>query len=237
MSPPMPRRYLLIDDNRDFLENVSEILEDTGAEVAIAEDGLAALALVRATRFDAVVTDMRMPGMTGAQLVHELRVIDPGLPVILLSAFSQDAQLREARRSGLLAVLSKPHQMPRLIGLLGSARRGGTIVLVEDDPALADNLTEALSARGLSVATASNLGEVDGLGVEPFVALVDLRVPGGGFGESLDRVRSRFPGTPMVVITAYSEGRPDCAALFLKPFDTGELVAQVEALYQAAMAS
>jgi CheY-like chemotaxis protein len=232
----MARCYLLIDDNREFLENVAEILRDTGAEVHLAEDGFVALDLVRARRFDAVVTDMRMPGMTGAELVHELRVVDPGLPVILLSAFSQDAQLRDARRSGLLAVLSKPQQMPRLIELLGSARRGGTLVLVEDDPALAENLTEALSARGLSVATAANLGEVDRLGVAPFVALVDLRVPGGTFGESLDRVRSRFPGTPTVVITAYSEREVDCTALFHKPFDTGELVAQVEALYAAAIA-
>jgi CheY-like chemotaxis protein len=86
------------------------------------------------------------------------------------------------------------------------------------------------------VATAANLGEVDALGVEPFVALVDLRVPGGGFGESLERVRVRFPGTPTVVITAYAEGEVNCTALFQKPFDTGELVAQVEALYQAAIA-
>jgi DNA-binding response OmpR family regulator len=230
----MPRRYLLIDDNREFLDNVAEILQDTGALVEIADDGPTAMGLVRAQRFDAVVTDMRMPGMNGAELVHELRVIDPGLPVILLSAFSHDVQLRDARRCGLLAVLSKPQHMPRLIGLLGSARRGGTLVLVEDDPALADNLTEALSARGLTVATASSLGEVDGLGVKPFVALVDLRVPGGPFGESLERVRSRFPGTPTVVITA-SDGRPECTALFHKPFDTGELVAQVEALYLAAL--
>jgi two-component system, response regulator PdtaR len=233
----MARSYLLIDDNREFLENVSEILKDTGADVQLAEDGPTAIRLVRNHRFDAVVTDMRMPGMSGAQLVHELRIIDAGLPVILLSAFSHDAQLRDARRSGLLAVLSKPQQMPRLIDLLGSARRGGTLVLVEDDADLADNLTEALSARGLTVATASSLGEVDRLGVEPFVALVDLRVPGGGFGESLNRVRSRFPGTPTVVITAYSEEGLDCTHLFHKPFDTGELVAQVEALYQAALPS
>lgn len=228
----MCRNYLLIDDNRDFVENVAEILRDTGASVQIAEDGASGLELVRTRRFDAVVTDMRMPGMSGAELLHQLREVDRGVPVILLSAFSQDAQLQDARREGLLAVLTKPHQMPRLIELLANARRDAALVLVEDDAALADNLSEALSARGLTVCTASNLREVDLLGVEPFAALVDLRVPGGGFGESVDRVKSRFPGTPTLVISAFGDDSFGCLELFRKPFDTGALVERIEALYQ-----
>ena len=228
----MSRNYLLIDDNRDFLENVAEILRDTGASVHLAEDGPTGLELVRTRRFDAVVTDMRMPGMNGAELLNELRELDPGVPVILLSAFSHDSQLQDARRKGLLAVLSKPNQVPRLLELLAHARRDAALVLVEDDAALADNLSEALSARGLTVCTAANLREVDLLGVHPFAALVDLKVPGGTFGEGIDRVRTKFPGTPTLVITAFGGEELGAIELFHKPFDTGALVQRIEALYE-----
>lgn len=228
----MCRNYLLIDDNREFLENVAEILRDTGASVQVAEDGPAGLDLVRTRRFDAVVTDMRMPGMTGAEFLHQVREFDRGVPVILLSAFSHDDQLRDAQRDGLLAVLSKPHQMTRLLELLANARRDAALVLIEDDPALADNLSEVLSARGLTVCTASDLREVDLLGVRPFAALVDLQVPGGAFAESIDRVRSRFPGTPTLVITAFGAENFGCLELFRKPFDTGALIDRIEAIYQ-----
>lgn len=230
----MTRRYLLIDDNPEFAENVAEILRDTGAEVEVAGSGPAALARVGAARFDALVTDMRMPGMTGAELLHMVREVDPGVPVVLLSAYAQDEELDAARRDGLLAVLSKTsHQVPRLLEVLGHARRDGALVLVEDDVALAENLSEAFAARGLTVCTAAQLAEVDQLGVRPFAALVDLKVPGGAFGEAVERVRRRFPGTPLLVLTAFAAEAPSaCEGLYRKPFDTAQLVAQVEALYQ-----
>lgn len=228
----MTRRYLLIDDNPEFLENVAEILSDTGAEIKCATDGLAALHLVKTHSFDAIVTDMRMPGMSGTELVAQLREVDPGVPVVLLSAYSQDTQLRDARRRGLLAVLSKPHQMSRLIELLTAARRDATVILVEDDVALCDNLSEALATRGLTVCSANSVSEVAALGVKPFAALVDLHVPGSRPGDSVARVRECFPGTPTFIITAFAEEAHECDELFCKPFDTSRLVARVEALYE-----
>ena len=124
----MIRHYLLVDDNEAFAENLAEILRDTGAEVDIALDGLQAIERVKVRRYDALVTDMRMPGMNGAELLRELRKIDGELPAVLLSAYSQEDLLRMARRDGLLAVLSKPQQIPRLIQILDSARRGGAVV-------------------------------------------------------------------------------------------------------------
>ena len=66
------RKYLVVDDNRAFAENVAEILRDQGADVTIADGGLQALELAQRSRFDALVTDMRMPVMSGARLVHDL---------------------------------------------------------------------------------------------------------------------------------------------------------------------
>jgi CheY-like chemotaxis protein len=228
------RSYLLVDDNPAFLENLVEILASETCEVCSASNGLDALELVRRHRFDAVVTDMRMPGMTGAEFLHALREIDAEVPVILLSAFSGETQLRDARRDGLLAVLNKPSQIPRLLGLLSAARRGGAVVLVEDDLALADNLTEALNNLGLTVCTASDVREVSKIGMRPFAALVDLRVPGGAVGEGLARVKECFPSVRTVVITAFAKDAKDYDDMFTKPFHTADLLKRLEAIYADA---
>lgn len=228
------RRYLVVDDNREFAENLAEILRDQGDEAAIAGSGPEALSLARQTRFDALLTDMRMPAMGGAQVVHAVRRIDPGLAALVITAHVDDHDLEAARREGLLAVLPKPVQVGRLLGLLALARRDGLVVVVEDDPALSDNLTEALKARGFAAVTAASVLEAERLGpVRPFCALVDLRVPGGADGEAMRRLAERYPGLPMIVMTAHAEEAPPLPHrdLFRKPFDTAALMAAVERLH------
>lgn len=230
----MIRHYLLVDDNEAFAENLAEILRDTGAEVDIALNGLQAIERVKVQRYDALVTDMRMPGMNGAELLRELRKIDGALPAVLLSAYSQEDLLRMARRDGLLAVLSKPQQIPRLIQILDSARRGGAVVLVEDDIALADNLSEALASRGLTAVTAADVKELGRVSARPFAVLVDLKLPDAGFGEALQRVHERWPGIPTIVMTAFRDeaqaaGAQEC---FFKPFDTATVLNRLEVLYR-----
>jgi two-component system, response regulator PdtaR len=228
------RRYLVVDDNREFAENVAEILRDRGDEAAIAGSGPEALALARATRFDALLTDMRMPEMGGAQVVHAIRRIDPGLAAVVVTAHVDDQDLESARREGLLAVLPKPVQVGRLLALLALARRDGLVVVVEDDRAMSDNLAEALAARGFAAVTAGSVLETERLGpVRPFCALVDLRVPGGPDGEAMRRLATRYPGLPMIVVTAHGAALPELPHrdLFRKPFDTAALIAAVERLH------
>lgn len=231
----MTRRYLVVDDNAEFAENVAEILTDAGAEVSVAAEGKSALEQLKHTRFDCVVTDMKMPGISGAELLRQLRQFDPGVPVVLLSAWAQDAHVDQARRLGLLAILSKASGTAQLIELLEHARRDATVVLIDDDRALIENLSEALSARGFTVCSAATVEELDGLTVKPFAALVDIRVPGSSDGASLARVKELFPGTPTMVVTAYKDFAVEQGQeIFLKPFDTARLVARLEALAQRA---
>jgi CheY-like chemotaxis protein len=230
------RCYLVVDDNLDFAENLAEILRDGGDEVVIAGDGPEAATAVRGRRFDAILTDMRMPLMGGAELVHEIRRVDPGAPALVITAHAGDDALEAARREGLLAVLGKPVEVPRLLALLAAARRDGLAVVVEDDARLSDNLCEALRSKGFAAVTAASILETERLGpVRPFCALVDLRVPGGPHGEAMRRLAERFPGMPMIVVTGYDEPPPlPHEGFFTKPFDTAALLAAVERLHRTA---
>src|SRR3569832_1474119 len=158
------RKILITDDNRAFAENLAEILEDAGYEPTIADSGAEALELARATRFDVLLSDMRMPNMGGAELVHRVRRMDPGLPAIVITAYSYDNDLALARQEGLLAILSMPVPVAPLLELRGVARRDGLVAIVEDDPTLSDNLTELLRSHGYGAVTAASVTETERLG-------------------------------------------------------------------------
>jgi two-component system, response regulator PdtaR len=233
------KSFLLVDDNAAFAENLAEILRDAGHEVVTANEGAAAVRAARERRFDALVTDMRMPVMSGAKVVHEIRRGDPELPAIVVTAYTGEDDLIAARNEGLLAVLPKPVPVQRLMELLDHARRGALVALVEDDPALADNLCEALRDRGFSAVTARSIADAERFGeVRPFVALVDRRVPGGPDGQAMHLLSRRFPRLPQIVITAYAEGISESGlTVFAKPFDTAALLQTIERMYQRGSAA
>jgi CheY-like chemotaxis protein len=227
------RRYLIVDDNLEFAENLAEILRDQGDDAAVATSGPEALRIAHGARFDALLTDMRMPAMGGAEVVHELRRIDPGAAALVVTAHVGDDAIEAARREGLLAILPKPVHVERLLELLGSARRDGLVVIVEDDVKLADNLCDALRGRGFAAVTAASVLETERLGpVKPFCALADLRVPGGPDGEALRRLVEKYPGLPVIVVTGVGD-EPEVPhhAFFTKPFDTKALLAVIERLH------
>jgi len=233
------RSYLVVDDNRAMAENLAEIIRDRGDEVVVARSGKEAMQLAAQRPFDAVLTDMRMPVMNGAELLGELHRIDPGLPAIVITAFTNDSGIEAAEKEAPLAVLAKPVPVPQLLHLLGVARRNGRVVLIEDDAVLSDNLAEVLQQQGFSVVRLGAIGQIDALPSErPLVGLVDVRVPGGPAGEGVRRLAQRFPGLPLLVMTGYRDEPMPAEAyrLFLKPFDTGELLAAVQGIHGSVSA-
>lgn len=228
------RSYLIVDDNTELADNLAEILVETGAHVDVVSSGQDALEKAAHNRYDALVSDMRMPVMHGAELIHRMRRLDPGLPAVVVSAYTRDDDLAAARREGLLAVLPKPAPVARLVELVSGAKRNGLVAVVEDDPGLLENLTEALRAHGFSAVTARSLVETERMeGIAPFLAIADLRVPGGPDGVCVDRLKLKFPQLPVFVITAHADTAPLPAyhRLFTKPFRTAELMAAVENAY------
>jgi two-component system, response regulator PdtaR len=230
------RKYLVVDDNSAFAENLAEIITDAGGSVDVAPGGEIALERARSTRYDVLISDMRMPVIGGAELVHRIHRLDPGLPAIVITAYTNDDDLLAARREGLLAVLPKPAPVPTLLELLRVGRRDGLVVLVEDDVYFSDNLSELLRSQGFASVTAASVLETEHLGdVRPFAALVDLRLPGGPDGLAMTRLAEKFPGLPMLVLSGHMDVVPPEPhhGVFNKPFKTPELLEALERLYRA----
>ncbi|MFZ4573321.1 MAG: sigma-54-dependent transcriptional regulator [Phycisphaerales bacterium] len=106
---------LVVDDKDMMRDGVVVTLERAGFEVASAPDGEAALAQVAQRRPDAIVTDMRMPNMTGIELLERVRQIDDEIPVILMTAFGTIETAVKAMKLGAFDYLTKPFEGDELI--------------------------------------------------------------------------------------------------------------------------
>ncbi|MFW5751307.1 MAG: PAS domain-containing hybrid sensor histidine kinase/response regulator [Planctomycetota bacterium] len=107
---------LLVDDRQSVVEMTRLALEDSGFVVETAPEGIGALALFRSdpARWDAVVTDQTMPGLTGSELCREVLKHRPDIPVVLCTGYSEGMDEHSARRAGAAAFLEKPISISRL---------------------------------------------------------------------------------------------------------------------------
>jgi two-component system, cell cycle sensor histidine kinase and response regulator CckA len=110
---PAPRgaeRILLVDDERTIVEMIRQMLTRLGYAVVPTTDPREALAAFRndPDAFDLLITDMTMPGRTGAELAREVRAIRPGFPVILCTGYSEAISETSAQAAGIAEFLLKP---------------------------------------------------------------------------------------------------------------------------------
>jgi DNA-binding NtrC family response regulator len=230
---------LLVDDNIDLLENLAEILREAGAEVAPASHVAGALALLAAKSFDLVITDMRMPGMDGVELLQEIHRRWPALPAVVMTAYSRDSTLHRAWEQGILTVLPKPVDVRALLALVERLRGiPSPILLVEDDVDLSANLTQALlEVSGVLPIRAGSIAEAR-RAVEsavPRLAVIDLRLPDGDGAALGAELQARFEGLQIVHITAFGSDTlidalraRDNVEVFEKPFLVKRLLSVVE---------
>ncbi len=112
---------LAVDDDALILVNTAAMLEDLGHEVTIAYSGHEALtALARMSRVDLVITDQAMPGMTGTQLIEEIRRVRPDLPILLATGY---AELPNGENTKVPR-LNKPFLQAHLAQAIGEVMRG-----------------------------------------------------------------------------------------------------------------
>ena len=115
-------RILLIDDDRVFRRSTAELLAAEGYEVRTAADGAAGIEELRASRFDLLLLDLRMPGADGLAIVESLRVYGEGIPILMLTGYGTVDTAVSALHLGADDFLTKPVEpdvlSARIAGLL-----------------------------------------------------------------------------------------------------------------------
>lgn len=113
-------KILLVDDDPGMLDTLMDVLSATGYETSVAASGNAALEMAQAGRFDLVLMDVQMPGLNGVQVLHALRVLDPTIVVIMMTAYTGDELVAESQRTTGFSVLSKPLDLDQVLPLVKS---------------------------------------------------------------------------------------------------------------------
>ncbi len=101
-------RVLLVEDDEDNRELMSEVLEAAGYQVLSASSGSEGLKALAETSVDVVVTDVGMPGMGGLEVARAAKEIAPTVPVIVVTGYAERQDIAEARGRDVDAVLVKP---------------------------------------------------------------------------------------------------------------------------------
>ena len=101
-------RILIVDDQEMMRDSLAATLAREGHEIVAAGDGPAAVSRLEAGRFDLLITDLKMPKMTGIELLTEARKLRPDMPVVMMTAFATVQTAVEAMRLGAYDYIQKP---------------------------------------------------------------------------------------------------------------------------------
>lgn len=104
----MGYRALIVDDDQDFCNLLNDVFEQADYEVTAATSSVEALQLSRQHYFDLIVTDQRMPGLSGLEFIRRIREVRADVPIIMVSGYLDNQTIRELIRQGVGGVFMKP---------------------------------------------------------------------------------------------------------------------------------
>ena len=109
-SPTSPGRVLVVDDHARARESMANVLCHAGHQVQCCSCGAEALQVLQTARFDCIVTDLKMPGMTGIELISQLRQRQCATQIVMVTAHATVATAVEAMRHGAFDYIEKPFE-------------------------------------------------------------------------------------------------------------------------------
>ena len=225
---------MVVDDQIELAENIAEILQGVGFQTDVATSAEEALTRVAQGGITGVITDFKLPGATGADLTKELRRRGERLPVLIMSAYTDDTTIEGSRASGAWLFLPKPVPLPTLIEAFDSlAQQPASALVVDDERGLAENLAEALTAVGHEVVLAHSVADALAHNRRIRSAVVDMRLPDGTGLDVARQLRARDPDIQILFISGYTDSLEPERSLagsetLEKPLDPGRVVSWVQ---------
>ena len=111
-------RLLIVDDDEGMRENLSELFASLGYEVFTASNTPEALERLRTTDVDLLLTDYKMPGPTGVELIESARQVRPEMRAVLMTAFGDSFTEIESVRRGAVGYITKPFEADAVVDLV-----------------------------------------------------------------------------------------------------------------------
>ncbi len=114
-------KILIVDDDKDMCEILSDFLKDEGHTVITAYDGESALSNIKSRKYDLVILDYQLHGIDGLCVLEKAHQIDSSLMAIMISAFGSEQVRLQAKKLGIYDFIEKPFDIERMVGLVKQA--------------------------------------------------------------------------------------------------------------------
>jgi len=230
---------LLVDDDKDMTETLSDILTDMNYRVETANNGLEAIEKVKTHSFDTVLLDIKMPGINGVETFKEIKKIRPEAVVMLMTAQSVEELIAEALEEGAYGIMHKPIDTTKLVNFIETTKKGALILFVDIDLSASQKLIDALKQSGYRVAKTKSGEEAKKLVQRKNydVVFIEVKMPIMNGLETYMALRKIRPGVKVVMMTNYREGLEDLIeqamsksayACIFKPFEIEKVVKLLE---------
>ncbi len=226
---------LVVDDERDLASGVADMLEAEGHRVVLAQSAEAALDLAQAKAFDMVFLDVKLPGLTGVEILLPLRRALPGKRIVPMTGYRIDNLIATVVGSDNFMVLSAPETEDRVCEQLRGLGPGGMLVVLDTTGLLGPRLADHLGDRGEAVCLARtdaealeagplsefdvlilDLGRTVARGLEAYLAVRE----GGSRPKTI--IIARVPGAGEATVNPLR--LVSVAGCLFKPFDPAELL-------------
>jgi len=195
-----------VDDDRRMSRTLADIFQVKGYGVDTAHSEKEAMEKIEDSQFDCVLSDIKMPEMSGVELHHAIKKKNPDLPVVLMTAYSNDRLVKEGLEDGVISVLPKPLDINTILGFLSSLRKEHSVVIVDDDPNFCKTLGDILTERDFSVTRHTNPNELlEVLDKKTHMVLLDMKLGKTSGLDVLKKIREKHLLMPVILVTGYRE--------------------------------
>lgn len=224
---------LIVDDNQMMAKTLKDILRLKGFKAETANNASEALNKMETNDFDCILSDIRMPDMSGVELIKVIKKKSPNIPMILMTAYTNTEIVREGLEEGTLAVLNKPLNIDRFIQFLEFLGQKTVVAIVDDDPAFCKTLEDILKTKAFKVIHSPKpTMEIEKLLSKGQIILLDMKLNHVNGLEILGIIKENHRNIPVILISGYSRefsseieaGLKNGAYTFLdKPLDIEKL--------------
>lgn len=213
-------KILVVDDEYSVIEALAEYLRMRGYEVLRAGRGDEALSLLQQARPGVMLLDIRLPGMSGMEVLRKARALDPQAQIIMITGLDDQNLRKEALEIGAVGFAFKPLDVQALERIITAAvgqppplapkspikAAQTTVLIVDDEPEIRVALRYYLVGLGYRILTAADgeeaLKNVRETRPPPDVMLLDLTMPQKGGFLVLEELRNMGSRLPVIVLTA-----------------------------------
>jgi two-component system response regulator HydG len=233
-------RVFIVDDDRDFAESLTLLLEGRGHHVELAFSGEEAIAKFRQQDFDITFMDIRLPGKNGTESFLEIRRFKPSARVVMMTGYSVEQLLDQAVEYGAWGVLAKPIDIGQVLGMFENIKPDG-ILIIDDDRDFVESIRSLLASAGYTVFVARSgqegIERIRSNGID--ILLLDLCLPVLSGLETYLELKRTGHTIPTIIITAHADEYANdidrlrslsVSGVLRKPFDPRELLEAVDRL-------